>query len=119
MLDVGAGTLSKVADSREDFCTKIDEDDNANQWLMIPLVNKMVASGVVLHSGQCHGFKIPPVLGGNYSVENARPLSVWDYLGAYGSIHEQHRNVPDGAQVVLKMINEPPKFGAAPDPACM
>lgn len=115
MLDVGTGTLTKVAESRDDFCTKIDEDDNANQWLMIPLVDRMVAAGVVLQPGQCYGFKTPPVLGGDYSVENASPLPLWDYLGAYGSIHEQLRDVPDGAQVVLKVVNKPAERGAAPD----
>src|SRR5262249_11914395 len=115
MLDVGAGTLSKVADSRDDFCAKIDEGDNANQWLMIPLVDKMVAAGVVLRPAQCYGFKIPPVLGGDYSVENAGPLPVWDYLSAYGYIHEQLRDAPDGSQVVLNVVNKPAEPGGAPD----
>ena len=38
MLDVGGGTLSKIAESREEFSRIIDECDNAKQWLMIPLV---------------------------------------------------------------------------------
>lgn len=108
MLDVGAGTLTKLADSRDDFAGNIDEDDNANQWLMIPLVDKMVAAGILLQPGQCYGFRIPPVMGGDYTVENAGPLAVGDYLGAYGSIHEQLRDVPDGTKVVLKVINNPP-----------
>jgi hypothetical protein len=107
MLDVGVGTLTKVADSRDDFRAKIDDVDTANEWLMIPLVDRMVAAGVVLQPGQCYGFKTPPVLGGDYTVENCGPLPVWDYLGAYGSIHEQLRDVPDGSQVVLKVVNKP------------
>ena len=117
MLDVGIGTLTKVAESRDDFRTKIDEDDNANQWLMIPLVDKMVAAGGILQPGQCYGFKTSPVMGGDYTVENAGPLPVCDYLGACGSIHEQLRDVPDGSPVVLKVINKPTGLGAAPDRA--
>jgi hypothetical protein len=113
MLDVGSGTLTKLADSRDDFTAQLDEDDNANEWLMIPLVDKMVAAGVVLQPGECYGLKTPPVLGGDYAVENAGSLPVWDYLGACGSIHEQLRDVPDGAQVVLKVVSKP----ANPDPA--
>jgi hypothetical protein len=115
MLDVGTGTLTKVAESRDDFCNKIDEEDNANQWLMIPLVDRMVAAGVVLQAGQCYGFKTPPVLGGDYSVENAGPLPVCDYLGGYGSIHEQLQDVPDGSRVVLKVGNKPAEPGPAAD----
>jgi hypothetical protein len=115
MLDVGAGTLAQVADSRDDFCAKIDEDGNANEWLMIPLVNKLVASGVTLQQGQCYGFKTPPALGGPYEIENVGPLPIWDYLSGYGSVHEQLREVPDGAQVILNVINGPAEPRAVPD----
>jgi hypothetical protein len=111
MLDVGVGTLTRLADSRDDFAAKIDEDDNADLWFMIPLVDQMVAAGVVLQPAQCYGFKKPPVLGGDYRVENAGPLLLWDYLASYGSIHEQLRDVPDGTQVVLKVINKPAEPG--------
>jgi hypothetical protein len=103
MLDVGVGTLTKVAQSRDEFGASIEEEDNANQWLMIPLADRMLAAGVVLQPGQCYAFKTPPVLGGDYTVENVGTLPVWDYLAAYGSIHEQLRGVPDGSQVVLKV----------------
>jgi len=107
MLDVGGGTLSQVADSRDDFCNKIDEGENANEWLMIPLVDKLIAAGVTLQPGHCYGFTIPPILGGEYTVENVGPLAIGDYLCAYGSIHEQLRDVPDGAQIVLNVVNKP------------
>jgi hypothetical protein len=107
MLDVGAGTLRQVADSRDAFHAKLDENDNANQWFMIPLVDRMVAAGLVLRPGQCYGFKMPPALGGDYRVENSGPLPVQDYLGARGSLHEQLRNEPDGARIVLHVINKP------------
>ncbi len=113
MLDVGAGTLTKLADSRDEFAAKIDEGDNANQWLMVPLVDQMVAAGVVLRPGQCYGFKTPPVLGGDYTVENTGALALGDYLGAYGSIHEQLRDVPDGSRVVLTVLNKPAEPDAA------
>ena len=39
---------------------KIDEDDNANDWLMIPLVDRLVAAGVLLKPGECYSFLTPP-----------------------------------------------------------
>ena len=107
MLDVGVGVLNRVADSRDDFCIKIDEIENANEWLMIPLVDKLVAAGISLRPGHCYGFKVPPVLGGQYTVENVGPLPIGDYLTGYGSIHQQLRDVPDGTQVVLNVVNKP------------
>ena len=73
----------------------------------------MVDAGVVLQPGQCYGFKMPPVLGGDYTVENVGPLSVRDYLAAYGLIHEQLRDVPDGSKVILKVANKQDESGAA------
>jgi len=104
---IGEGTFTKVAESRADFSQRIDNPDTANDWLMIPLVDQLVASGVSLQAGQCYGYKTPPVLGGQYSVENCRPIAIADYLGAYGSIHEQLRDIPDGTRVIIKPINLP------------
>jgi len=88
MLDVGAGSISKVAGDRDDFCIKIDQGNNANEWLMIPLVERMVAAGLQLHPGECYGFKLSPVLGGEYAMANIAVIPIWDYFGANGSIHE-------------------------------
>jgi hypothetical protein len=107
MLDVGAGTLAKVAESRDDFCSKIDEGDNAWEWLMIPLVDQLVAAEMHLQAGQCYGFRVPPVLGGEYKVENCMILLLASYLRAYASIHRQMLDVPYGAQVVLKVEERP------------
>ena len=69
MLDVGAGTLTRVANDRSHFADLLDTADSANNWLMIPLVDVCRAVGMNLGPSQCYGFKIPPVLGGKYEVE--------------------------------------------------
>lgn len=103
MLDVGAGTLTKMAESRDDFANKLDEGDNANQWLMSPLVDRLVASGLTLREGQCYSFKQPPVLGGNYTIDNTCVLPIPEHYGADGSIHGQIKDRPDGSQVVISV----------------
>lgn len=103
-LDIGCGTLTQVAESREDFIVKIDKPGRADDWLMIPLVDRMVAAGKTLTEGQCYGFRVPPVLGGKYDDENIVVISIQDFLAAYGSIHEQIKDVPDGERVVLEII---------------
>ncbi len=107
MLNVVVGTLTKVAENRDDFRAKIDVGDNAAEWLMIPMVDRMTAAGIRLEPGQCYGFKIPPILGGTFTVENVAPISIRDYLGAYGSIHKQLQGVPDGTRVILKVVHLP------------
>ena len=107
MLDLGSGTLTTVAESREDFARRIDEGNNANEWLAIPLIDQLVAAGVRLESGQCYGFKKPPILGGEFAIENIVPISICDYLAAYGSIHEQLKDLPEGTEVVLQIAGQP------------
>jgi hypothetical protein len=44
-LDITGGTLDRVADSREDFAVLMDVPDNANNWLMVPVVDECGHSG--------------------------------------------------------------------------
>ena len=103
MLDVGGGSLEQVANTRDDFQAKVDEDENANVWFMIPLVDQLLAAGMTLKKGECYSYKQPPVLGGDYTVENTCVLPIAEHYGAYGSIHNQIKDLPDGTQVVLNV----------------
>jgi hypothetical protein len=103
MLDVGGGSLEQVANTRDDFQAKVDEDENANVWFMIPLVDQLLAAGMTLKKGECYSYKQPPVLGGDYTVENTCVLPIAEHYGAHGSIHNQIKDLPDGTQVVLNV----------------
>jgi len=107
MLDVGGGSLTRLAEDREDFCRQLDEGDNVNQWLMVRLVDRVVAAGLRLGPGQCYGYKVPLVLGGDYTVENTAVRSVTEHIDFCGSLHHQIADLPDGAQVVLTVRDGP------------
>jgi hypothetical protein len=103
LVDIGVGEMKKIADNRNDFEAKIDGEDNANDWLMIPLVDQLVASRILLNENQCYGFKQPLILGGDYAINNVAVISVGDYYGGYGSIHKQIEGLPDGTAVQIKV----------------
>jgi hypothetical protein len=105
MLDVGAGTLQQVAESRDEFCTKIDEPGIAEDWLMTPIVDQMVVLCVALGSGQCYSFRQSPVLGGTYMPENRTVFSIRDHFGAWGSVHRQIADLPDGTEIRVKPVD--------------
>jgi hypothetical protein len=107
MLDVGRGSLTKLADDRDEFARVIDEQGNAEDWLMIPLVDRLVKAGVLLEPGHCYSFVTPPILGGEYSVENTMVVSIREHFGLYASYHEQLRDVPDGTKVSIR-FGKPP-----------
>jgi Domain of unknown function (DUF1851) len=104
MLEVGSGELSRVADSRDDACAKIDEPGVAEEWLMIPVVDQLIASECVLCPGQCYSYKMLPVLGGSYAPEGRALLPIREHFGAWGSLHHQISDLPDGAQIEIKTI---------------
>ncbi len=99
MLDVGAGKFEKLADSQDDFIAKIDEGDNASDWLMIPLVDHCVETGLELSDGQVYSYRTPPILGGEYAVENIEVADLAVHFSVLGQIHRQVKDLPDGTSV--------------------
>lgn len=104
-LDVGSGSLEKLADSRDHFATVIDEGNNANDWLMTPLVDKLVSAGVSLAPGECYSYVRLPVLGGDYTVANTRVVPLAQHYKAFGPIHERIQDLPDGTRVKLDVTD--------------
>ncbi len=97
--DISSATLEVLAGSKDHFADLLAQDDNANQWLAIPLVDRLVAAGVTLKQGQCYGFKIPPILGGNYDDSNFEPTSIAVHYRLLADIHRQTRDLPDGTKI--------------------
>lgn len=109
-LDVSLGTLTHLAADRDEFCDKLDAE--LDDWLMVPLVDRCVAAGLPLSPGRCYGFRMPPIVGGSYAVENVATLPIADYLGCCGSIHRQLQDLPDGATVRFEIISGEPASSA-------
>jgi len=103
MLDVGSGELSRVANNRGDACAKIDEPGVADAWLMIPVVDQLVASGCILGSGQCYSYRVLPVLGGSYAPDGRVLLPIREHFGVCGLIHRQIAALPEGAKVKIEV----------------
>ena len=89
MLDVGAGTLRRIAHNQADFDTRLRQDNNAGEWLMMPLVDDCVAAGLTLTPGHCYGFKQAPALGGAYEVANTEVVDLYTHYSVLGQLHAQ------------------------------
>jgi hypothetical protein len=107
MLDVGIGAVERIADNRDHFADQIDVGDNANNWLMIPLVDQCVAAGLTLADNQCYGYKIPPLLGGQYSVENVEPTDLSVHYSLLADIFRQTKDLPDGTRIRTVVLEKP------------
>ena len=100
-LETSTGVLRTIARDREEFIVSIDQGNNANEWLMIPLVDQCVAAGMALGANQCYGFITAPTLGGQYNISNVERLDMAVYLSLMGQIHEQIEDLPDGAKISI------------------
>lgn len=99
LLDVGAGSIRRLADSRDHFITLIAQVNHADEWLAIPLVDACVAAGMQLGPNQCYGFNVPPMLGGEYSVDNMEPTDLVVHYGILADVHRQTKDFPDGTPI--------------------
>ncbi|HEX2584914.1 MAG TPA: T6SS immunity protein Tdi1 domain-containing protein, partial [Steroidobacteraceae bacterium] len=75
-LDAGANKLHQLATSREQFAQLLDHGNNADKWLRISLIDACRQTGMTLASDECYGFKIPPILQGQYEVTNLQPTKL-------------------------------------------
>ena len=94
------GALERLAASREAFHDGVDA--NADDWLRIRDVDAAVAAGLVLGPGQCYGFTVPLLLGGERSLDNLRVWDVLVYWSFLADVHAGTRDLPDGSRVRLR-----------------
>lgn len=102
--DIAAGTLELIAEDQDDFVEKINQGDNADQWLGIALVDECEEAGMSLTENQCYGYRVAPVLGGEFTASNLEPTDLLVHYSILGQIHEQIDGLPDGETVNIEIV---------------
>jgi len=104
-LDVGSGEFKLVANTIEDFEEKLKNVEQVNEWFMIDLATELRHSGNKLKDGQLYSYKKLPIIGGDYTAENFAPLEIVEHFGYTGDIHEQIKDLPNGTEVEIKIVD--------------
>ncbi len=107
--DVGNAALEKVAENKDDFCQQLDTEETANNWLLIPLIDKLMTVEKNLTKGRCYSYLTLPFLGGEYTVENTVTLPIAEHYSVIASIYDQIKDLPAGTKVQMTVINVPQK----------
>ncbi|MCW1926417.1 DUF1851 domain-containing protein [Luteolibacter arcticus] len=94
-LDTGAGQLSVVAGSHEEFRELLQQPNQVNEWFLPQLVGDLLASGKQLAPGQCFSYKVPPMLGGKVEPENFEPTDLSVHCSILGQIARKNQDLPD------------------------
>ncbi|MBR0938730.1 T6SS immunity protein Tdi1 domain-containing protein [Bradyrhizobium jicamae] len=103
MLEVSTGSIARIAASEEEFrqgCV-----DDANGWLLRPLVDRCRAAGLNLGASQCYAYTTLPLFGGKYEVDNIWMCSWRDWISFTGSVYEQTKDLPDGATIKINVVD--------------
>jgi hypothetical protein len=98
-LDVWGGNLDKVANSGDEFSTKMKDSDFANEYLSVQWVGNLLHSGLQLEKGQIFSLKKPSVLGGEFKPNNAEVTDIEVHYSINGQIHGQLKDVPVGTPI--------------------
>lgn len=106
-LNVTDGTNEIVAESEDDFLEQLDDEETLAEWLLVGLVDELQEAGVSLEAGQCHGFRVLPILGGEYDAENVHTGSLEAYWASCGEVHRQIEELPDGASIEIDVPDSP------------
>jgi hypothetical protein len=107
-LDIGAGTVSRIADSRDHFFALVDQSENADLWFLISLTDECVAAGMRPTASQCYGFKVAPIFDGKYVPENVEIADLVTNYRLLAQMHGQIKDLPDGTQVSLVLAASEP-----------
>ena len=98
-LDAGAGRLTEVAASLDEFQQLRQQPAHATEWFATQMVGDLLQSGLRLARGQCFGYKLPPVLGGAWEPANFEPTDLSVHFSILGQVCRQVRDLPEGTPV--------------------
>jgi hypothetical protein len=101
-LEIQSGRLTQLTPSRAEFEAAMETQ--YPYWLMTGAVDAAVARGMKLGAGQCYAFKVPPILGGGYDIENVEVSELKPTLSVLGEIFRQAMRLPAGARVQIGTI---------------
>ncbi len=100
--DPETGERTHVADSIEEWAFRVLGDETQTLW---PLAEEWYRRYGDLKPGQRLAPKVPFVLGGEFALENLYAAEAPKLMRYYASLARQLHDLPDGAQVELRVID--------------
>ena len=88
LLSVGPGTIERVADSIDEFREVLSDRTFVMDHFVPNLVVELRTAGHILEPGQLYGFKVAPILGGGYVLDNLEPTDIAVHFELNGQIYE-------------------------------
>jgi hypothetical protein len=94
-----------VAIDGEEFARVQNSDRFARDWTMQELVERARSTFGNVSAERCYCLKIPGTLGGDYALHNIGTIDRAELISVSGRIAQQIKDLPDGAQIKLSIID--------------
>ena len=94
-----------IANSKAELDQLSQNQEFLHDWSMTELVQQARERFGPLRPGFKYCLKIPGTLGGEYGGDNLATISLTGLVSASGHIAQQIKDLPDGAQVKLSIID--------------
>jgi hypothetical protein len=98
-LDITAGELTRPFDSPDDVKRVLATDEGMDEYLLAGLVFAAGEAGLDPSGNDILGYKVPPVLEGEFEVDNLEVVDFVTALTTAGELHDQIKDLPDGAEI--------------------
>jgi hypothetical protein len=103
-LDVSAGEVASVAESRALFVKSAANAENQKAWFCSDAEMRLEKAGLGIGSRQCYAFKTPLVFReASNRIENVYVADLYECVSFLGNLHLQLRDCPDGSKVRLRI----------------
>jgi hypothetical protein len=99
LLDTAAGSCVPVAADEDELRALLGDSHWVADHLAVRVIADFRANGLRLDPGQIYSWKRPPVLGGEYELDNADATDIAVHFSVTGQIHQQVRTLPPGTPV--------------------
>jgi hypothetical protein len=105
-LETGTGNFTKIADSLEHYKQLLNDEEITGYWFLPSLVEELLAAGKILKDTQVYSYKQPPLIGGDYSVDNFEPCDPSVHFSFTGQLYQQVKDLPEGTPINnIKFMN--------------
>lgn len=94
-----------IASSIDDYNKLINDQEFLIDWNMIVMVDEAKKMLGELKEGYKYYMVIPGVLNGEYSGNNIKTAPFKEVIGLSGDLGKQIKDLPDGAEIKLKVID--------------
>jgi len=108
-LNVSAGSIFHIAQTREAFKTLLDDFSFVEEYLCLHFVEHLRGRGKVLKRNKIYSYRLPLSLGGEVSADNIDMVDAEVHFSIAGQIARQLADLPVGAPITKLDLKMPKK----------